>query len=86
MRIDHLDPEQMYITLSRRNLLTLLAKLDGKPASSLRTIYIGGGDQPLLVVTAEDDDTHYGSRGCGPGPMHQDTERAIGSIDRERQT
>jgi hypothetical protein len=85
MRIDNRHPKHVYITLSRRHLLTLLAKLDGKPASSLRTIYIGGGNQPLLVVTAEDDDMHYGSRGYGPGPMHQDTERAIGS-DRERQT
>lgn len=49
------------VVLSRRNLLTLLAKLDGHPPNSACTIG-GGTDAPGLFVKAEEDDVHYASR------------------------
>jgi len=57
-----------HITLSRRNLLTLLSKLE-RP-ESLRTIVRG-----TVVVTAEEDEEHYGER--VPGPMHPHEEAYI---------
>lgn len=66
------------VTLSRRNLKVLLAKLDGHPFQSAVTI-TNYGDH--LIVLAEEDETHYGQRqaegGPGPGPMHPDTEAEL---------
>ncbi|MGE0028051.1 MAG: hypothetical protein AB7U07_13200 [Thermoleophilia bacterium] len=72
----------MVVTLSRRNLRSLLHKLDW-PASA-RTITNGDayrdgepvGDV-LLVLRAEEDEEHYARRPAPPGPMHPRTERAI---------
>lgn len=58
------------LTLSRRNLLTLLAKLDGHPRDSECALYREG-----WIVKAEDDAVHY--LGRKPGPMHPDTEKEI---------
>jgi hypothetical protein len=58
------------IELTRRNLRSLLAKLDGAPADSSRTIWKDG-----WFVTAVDDDEHYGDR--PPGLMHPDTEERL---------
>ena len=69
------DPDGA-VVLSRRNLLSLLAKLDGYPTNSARTI-LGGEAAPGLVVKAEDDAEHYGRRGYEPGPMHPDTEAVL---------
>lgn len=69
------DPDGA-IVLSRRNLRSLLAKLDGNPPESFCTI-VGGKDAPGVVVRAEPDDVHYGSRGFTAGPMHPDTEAAL---------
>ena len=65
------------VVLSRRNLVSLLAKVDGRPPHSARTLekFEEGGD--VLVVKAETDDEHYSDRGYPPGPMHHDTETAI---------
>jgi hypothetical protein len=63
------------VHLSRRNLLTLLAKLDGKPPSSAATIFRQTHEGHRLVVIAEEDDAHY--RGRTPGPVHRETEAAI---------
>lgn len=63
--------EGVTVTLSRRNLLTLLAKLDGHPPNSGMTISSGE-----LTVIAEEDETHYANRPPA-GPMHPDTEDAI---------
>ena len=61
------------VILSRRNLLSLLHKLD-MPGSQ-RTL-IGPGR--CVVVMAEDDDEHYKDRGVvGPGKMHPETEEFI---------
>lgn len=67
------------VTLSRRNLRALLAKLDEAPDGSMRTLY-GPSFYPLTAVRAEEDDEHYrhASRdGAGPGPLHPDTERKM---------
>jgi len=62
------------VVLSRRNLLTLLAKLDDRPKGSTKQIakaeFIGD-----VVIKAEEDDTHY--KGRKPGRMHHETEIAI---------
>jgi hypothetical protein len=61
------------VSLSRRNLLALLYKLE--MAGSSRTL--AGGDCPEgfeLVVRVEGDDEHYAKREEGPGPMHPQTE------------
>lgn len=65
------------VTLSRRNLLALLHKLE-MPGSA-RTILSMDNEEPgwTLIVRSEDDEEHYGSRGFGPGPMHPMTELSI---------
>ena len=60
------------VTLSRRNLLTLLAKLD--IAHSQRTISMEGS--VTLVVRAELDEHHYSIR-PPPGEMHPETEERL---------
>lgn len=62
------------VTLSRRNLLALLQKLDtmGDSACTIvRECDNGWG----VVVTAEPDDMHYANR--EPGGMHPVTETAL---------
>ncbi len=63
------------VDLSRRNLLSLLEKLDGSPADSACTIQRRMDDDTFLQVRAEEDDAHYGGR--RPGAMHPETEAAI---------
>jgi hypothetical protein len=76
MRLDSIDGNRIRVTLSRRNLRSLLAKLDGCPPASARTIEIES-DIGWLSVSAEEDELHYGIRGFGPGPMHSDTEASL---------
>lgn len=59
------------VVLSRRNLLSLLSKLDHD--WSARTIFNGD-----IVVRAEEDDEHYGDR--TPGQMHPATEADIARL------
>lgn len=60
--------KEIHITLSKRNLLTGLSKLSRE--SSLRTLVSYDPDKDLsLVLKFEDDETHYGDRGFGPGPI-----------------
>lgn len=68
-----------HLVLSRRNLLTLLMKLDGYPPWSLCTI-TGGEDALGFIVTAEEDEVHYATRPAGL--MIPETEAALrSSID-----
>lgn len=70
------------VVLSRRNLLALLAKLDGSPPCSACTI-----EAPSMygfyAVTVEEDEPHYNhpervaAIGSKPGEMHPDTEARI---------
>jgi hypothetical protein len=85
MRIDAIGPSSrsVAITLSRSNLLALLAKLDGHPAGSEKSIsriQHGGPFTDVrvpgyLTVTAEEDDVHYVDR--ERGIMHPDTEKQM---------
>ena len=77
MRLDSMTREQVVITLSQRNLLTLLAKLEGFPPRSACTITFPGDDGPSLVVHAESDEEHYATRTAPPGRMHPDTEARV---------
>jgi hypothetical protein len=70
---------EVYVFLSRRNLSSLLAKLDGHPPNSACQL-IGPDFYPLTHVIAEEDDWHYshGSRrGTPPGRGHTATEEAL---------
>ena len=80
MRLDLLD-DGVLVTLSRRNLLALLAKLD--ELCSARTLTSGNAywreqatDGVVLAVRAESDAEHYRDRPL-PGQMTIETEAAI---------
>lgn len=62
------------VTLSKRNLLALLQKVDLPEGDSQRTLF-RHFDHHVLIVTAEADDEHY--QGREPGPMREDAERFI---------
>lgn len=64
----------IYVRLSRRNLLSLLAKLDGSPTDSHCELY-RECNGTFLSVKAEEDAEHYGAR--TPGEIHPATEREI---------
>lgn len=70
------------VILSRRNLLSLLAKLD--IAGSFRTIlnndcWLDGErtEDVFLVLHAEEDEPHYSRRADPPGPMTPETEKFV---------
>lgn len=75
---------QIVIALSRRNLLTLLDKLD-RPESARtlvsRDFFVNDDRNAdgLLVIVAENDGDHYRDR--SPGPATPETELAIASHD-----
>ena len=86
MRLD-LRPDSVMVTLSRRNLLALLVKLD-QPGSACTLVSQNGYDEngnqtldTLLVVHAEHDETHYADR-PPPGPLHPATEQALTTLAR----
>lgn len=58
------------VTLSRRNLLTLLAKVEDDDSAG--TIYRHVDNYTTLIVTAEKDEDHY--QGRTPGCIHPDHE------------
>lgn len=60
------------VELTRRNQAVLLAKLDGHPPDSARTI-VDPTDR--IAVKVVEDAEHYAER--RPGPMHDDTESVI---------
>lgn len=73
MRLDTLQPHNIRLVVSRRNLLTLLSKLY-KPGSG-RTITallaVRGADRtPVhVVLVSEPDETHYVERDNPPRPL-----------------
>jgi hypothetical protein len=88
MRLD-LRGNRVSVVLSRRNVLSLLHKLE-MPGSA-RTLtgadnYVNGEpvDDLLLVVQVEEDAPHYGSRLAPPGPMHPLTEAFCGEHQHKR--
>lgn len=72
MRIERVNDDNIRIVLSRRNLQSLLAKLDIE--WSAKTIY-QEDDQGNIWVSAEENEIHYEDR--TPGPMHPSTESAL---------
>lgn len=65
------------VTLSRRNLLTLLLKLD-EPESK-RTLWRRGSiTEPHLTVVAESDEEHY--QGREPGEISPRTQAALDQV------
>jgi hypothetical protein len=82
LRLDDGRAGVVIVTLSRRNLLTLLHKLD-MPGSA-RTITNGYcylnrelNDRLTLVLRAEDDEAHYGERPEPPGAVHPTSEAYV---------
>lgn len=72
----HREHATCEVTLSRRNLLALLQKLDME--GSARTLTSDHCPPGLeLVVRAEDDQEHYSDRVEPPGPIHPSTEAFI---------
>lgn len=79
------DSGRIEVRVSRRNLLTLLAKLEGDPSNSACTI-LGPAVWPATTLVAEEDDVHYNDAerveevgDNRPGHMHPDTEVVIGN-------
>ncbi len=70
MRLEHTPGGALVVTLSRKNLLAGLHKLE-MPGSA-RTLVSGDG---RLVLSFEADDEHYAARPAGR--MHRDTEAFI---------
>lgn len=66
MKMEHTPNGSIVVTLSRRNLRTLLNKLDR--VGSARTLFITMDDNDgFLLVRAEEDAEHYMALGRGPG-------------------
>jgi hypothetical protein len=65
------------LVLSRRNVLTLLAKLDGYPPGSAKTI-MGGEEADGVEIAIEEDSEHYATRPAGL--MYEDYERITKTI------
>ena len=67
------------VALSRRNLKALLAKLDGHPPGSAKTLSYPMANGDVLWVTAEEDDAHYShpEREAPAGAMHPETETRL---------
>jgi hypothetical protein len=63
MRLDRHDNEVIEITLSKRNLETLLEKLNW---DSKRTLCIDTPEGITLQVKAEPNEIHYATREPGP--------------------
>lgn len=67
------------VVLSRRNLETLIAKLDGHPGNSEKTL-VGPTMYPITVVVAEENEEHYSHEsreGVAAGEVHHETLAAM---------
>jgi hypothetical protein len=78
-------PELVIVTLSERNLKSLLVKLQQPSWRTIVSNHVYRADgtpltNVLLVVRGEHDDVHYADREP-PGPMHPNTEQALRLID-----
>ena len=79
MEIQQFDEQRtVRVTLSRRNLAVMLAKLEDAPRGSARTITKRFEKEDgwwTLELRAEEDSPHYGE--ASPGEMHQETEALV---------
>lgn len=69
------DVSSRTVELTRTNLLSLLAKLDGHPPNSACTITKAIAGSCVWAVKAVEDDEHYGDR--PRGLMVAETEAAL---------
>ena len=79
MRLEHVKDVPV-LHLSRRNLVSLLAKLDGNPPNSACTLVAPSAN---IVVHAEEDDVHYAHEsreGAPAGYVHPSTAAAAGLV------
>lgn len=84
-------PGKVEVTLSERNLLTMLDKLQWEDSS--REIQSNDVRNPdgeylngiLFCLHAETDEEHYGRRLDPPGAMHPDTEAALAALKRQHE-
>lgn len=83
MRVDLTESGIIFVRLSRRNVLSLLSKLE-QPGSA-RTIVQRGAyvygvlqEELILAVQVEPDELHYAGR-VPPGEMSPETERFVAS-------
>lgn len=68
-------PNRMIVTLSRRNLLTLLHRLDVPGEIQGRDSYLDGAPINFTVVLrAEEDEPHYARRPEPAGPVTDHTD------------
>lgn len=74
MRLEQSEDGELVLVVSRRNLTSLLAKLDGYPPNSLCTL-MGGDECEGVILRAEEDEVHYASR--APGHVHPSTGRRM---------
>lgn len=81
MRLELREDGVVLVTLSRRNVLSLLSKLEQK--NSARTIVMRGAyvygvlhEDLFLAVQVEPDELHYAGREP-PGEMSPETERFV---------
>jgi hypothetical protein len=70
------------VTLSRRNLLALLHKLEMPGSARMLTngdCYVDGEpvSDHVLILRVEEDDEHYAKRPEPAGPVHPATERFL---------
>lgn len=71
-----INVDERHIELTRRNLLTLLAKLNGSPPESACEIVKASEDDGFFwTIKAVEDEVHYADR--RPGAMHPDTEAVL---------
>lgn len=80
MRLD-ISPAAVIVTLSKRNLLALLQKVDDPLSNRMLVsgyVYLQGGlfDGVELVIRCEPDSQHYAERES-PGPMHPSAQMFI---------
>lgn len=75
MRVIKQEGRILHLALSRKNLESLLTKLDGIPENSACTIF-KELPEGVFFVKAEEDAEHY-QNGITPGEMHPETEAAI---------
>ena len=76
MRLDHVTPIEVEITLSRRNLRALLAFLDERRRGEEPLLAFLDPQKGLLVVNAEEDQAHYANR-RPPGRMPEHVEASL---------
>lgn len=77
-----IDGTIVTITLSRRNLLALLQKVDLPPGESHCMLVRVCDSGQRVVVRAEPDDVHYTNR--PPGAMRDDAEQFIERHETEK--